>query len=293
MTVDRLLVVDPDGKRRAETVASLADDLDDPSIVEAGSLAEARDVLTELAVDVVVTEHEVGDGTGLELARHVRSVSPDSGVVLYTAAEDVGTAAAEHVIGEYVQRDLPGADELLIALVEEAAGPEWTQTAYPLPEDEPARLAAIEAYIDEAEQVRDSLERVTDLAATHFEVEVSSLNLIHEHTQEMFVCHAREWTGSDREESVCTYTILEDDGVMAVEDTTEDPRFADSDLLANLGIRAYLGATVDSPDGHTIGTLCVYDDKPRSFSETDRRYLMTLSDLITDLLALADGSETM
>jgi len=282
-----VLVVDPDGADRAETAGALRDGMG-ASVLEAQSLAGAGESLADRTVDAVVTEYDLGDGTGLDLARHVRSVSPDTGVVLYTDTADVDTGSAEDVIAEYVPKGTPGAADLLVTLVEQA-GPERTQAAYPLPDDESERLAAIERYVDEGGALREPLDRITRLAAEHFGLEVSSVNVIGEHTQEFLSCHGASWASTDRDDSICTYTILEDDGVMSVEDVREDPRFADNDALPELGVRAYLGAGIESPDGHTVGTLCIYDDEPRSFSAADEAYLATLAALVGDLLELAGG----
>jgi GAF domain-containing protein len=96
----------------------------------------------------------------------------------------------------------------------------------------------------------------------------------------------------DREDSICTFTILEDAGSMAVPDVTEDPRFESrSEALLGLGIRAYLGAKLTTSAGLTIGSLCVYDDEPRAFTGEDEAYLRDLADVAIELIELraADG----
>ena len=92
----------------------------------------------------------------------------------------------------------------------------------------------------------------------------------------------------DRQDSICTFTILEDE-VMTVEDVTEDPRFESrSEELLDLGIRAYMGANLVTEAGLAIGPLCIYDDRPREFSPADEAYLSDLAALATDLIKLHD-----
>jgi GAF domain-containing protein len=172
-----------------------------------------------------------------------------------------------------------------------------------LPQDEDERLAALRSYdLDDPELVA-SLDRITDLAAEHFGVERASINIINEHSQDFLACYgdAEQWESMDREDSICTFTILEDDDVMVVEDVTEDPRFESrSETLLEMGIHAYMGANLVTSAGLVIGPLCIYDDEPRSFSAADRAYLRDLASVAIDLVELhsrvdgvaaADGGE--
>jgi GAF domain-containing protein len=295
-----VLVADPDGPRRDGTARAVRETLPDATVREAGSLTAAREALAgaveeghEAArVDAAVTEYDLGDGTGLELAEHLLEAAPDAGCILYTATTDIDTTPSAEAVVEYVPRTGTDADVDQLAAALEAAVLDNSHTAYPLPEDEAGRLAALAAYVDgEAEdRAGAALDRAVDLAAAHFGVEVASINLIREDEQDFLTVHGREWVPTPRDASICTYTILED-RTMAVEDTTEDPRFADNDTLRELGIHAYLGANLQTPGGHNIGSLCVYDDRPRSFSAADREYLATLADLVMDVLGLAGGEE--
>jgi len=285
-----VLVVDRNGTEREATAETVRAELAGASVRTADSLAAAKEVLEAEPVDAVVTGYDLGDGTGLELAAHVRSVTPDAGCILYTRSTDVATDSFEDTVIEFVPKESLDAEDHLVALVE-AAGPKRTQASYPLAPDEDDRLAAVEEYVDDADAVAAPVERITRLAADHFGVEVSSVSIVREHTQEFLACHGRDWEPVARDDSICTHTIVQDGGTMAVEDTREDPRFADNESLQDSGIIAYLGANVETPDGHAVGSLCVYDDEPRSFSEADRTFLATLAGLVGDVLALNRGRE--
>ncbi|UPW02329.1 GAF domain-containing protein [Halorussus gelatinilyticus] len=130
------------------------------------------------------------------------------------------------------------------------------------------------------------MERITDLAARHLDVPKASINLIKEHSQEFLVCHGADWTPTHREDSICTYAIVEDGPVAVVEDVKEDPRFADNESIDDLGIRSYVGADLTTAEGLPIGTLCAYDEKPRTFSADDREFLATLADVAMTVLGL-------
>ena len=284
-----ILCVDPDEATRADTIDELGSRLDalDLTFEGAGSIADAERILGKTPVDCVITEYDLSDGTGLDLVERVREMAPDAGCILFSAADHgtIDTEAFHGAITEYLNRDTPQVYERLAGLVEITVAFE-TQTSYPLPQEESERIAALRTYDLDAEGVRRSLERITNLAGEHFGVEKASINVIDEHSQDFLACYgeARDWESREREDSICTFTIVEDDPVMVVDDVRDDPRFETNEELEELGIRAYMGASIRSPAGLAIGTLCIYDEEPRAFSEDDRSYLHTLAHVAIDLI---------
>lgn len=115
---------------------------------------------------------------------------------------------------------------------------------------------------------------------------MTSVNLIREHSQQFLACHGADWTPTPREDSICTYAIVEDDDVTVVEDVKADPRFEHNESLDDMNIRSYAGADLTTPDGLTIGTLYAYDAEPRTFTDDDREYLSTLADVTVTVLDL-------
>lgn len=264
--VTRIVCVDPDDESRRETVEQLETELADlnPRVEPAETRSKGIERLTR-DTDAVVTEYDLPDGTGFDVIEAAQTACPDAGCLLYTATDlsTVNTPALGETTAEYVGKgSLFGAErltDLVRTTVERRA-----QSSYPVPQTEDERLAALQAYELDDAGLLDSLERITELAATQFAVEKSSINLITEHTQEFLTCHGASWETMEREDSICTFTILEDDDVMTVEDVTEDPRFESrSDLFLQVGIRSYMGANLVTPAGLVIGPLCVYDDEPR------------------------------
>lgn len=111
------------------------------------------------------------------------------------------------------------------------------------------------------------------------------MNAIEEQTQTFVACHGADWAETTREDSICTYAIVDDDPVTVIEDTMTDRRFEHNETLQTLGIRFYAGADL-TVDGHTVGTLCIYGDEPRSFGAEDRDYLPLPAEEATHLLAV-------
>jgi len=277
-----ILCVDPETPARERTAAALADAGFD--VTEAGSLAAAREALDAHAVECVVTEYGLDDGTGLDLVEAARERHPDAACVLFTATPlaEVDTGAFGSLVAEYVRKD--GEHGELVDVVEHALAFR-SQTAYPLPDDEGARVAALEQYAADPAELGASLDRLTELATALFGVDAAAVGIIDAHTEEFLSCHGISFDTMDREDTVCTYAIL-DDGVTVIEDVQADPRFEDDEGLAAANIRFYASAPLVTPDGQAIGTFCIYDDEPRGFDGRDRELLSLLGDEAMEQLSL-------
>jgi DNA-binding NarL/FixJ family response regulator len=294
-----ILCVDPDEESRTDTVDGLRLELSDidANFETAQTVADATATLRRDTA-AVITEYSLPDGTGFEIIDAAQDVCPDAGCILYTETDPatIDTTELRGAITEYVGKEsVFGAErltELLRTTIETRV-----QSTYPLPQNERERLAALRAYDLDDPDLLSSLNRITDLAADHFGVDIASINIINEHSQDFLACYGdtEEWESMDRQDSICTFTILEDGGVMTVEDVTEDPRFESrSDTLVEMGIRSYIGANLVTPAGLVVGPLCVYDDEPRSFTESEKGYLRNLAALAMDVIELyarLDGVE--
>jgi CheY-like chemotaxis protein len=287
MTETTVLYVDPDEAARERTLDDLRRTVPGLRLLSAPSCDAAMDLLADHDLDCVVTEHELPDGTGLDLASALRTRSPSTACILYTDADRsaIERGADEDVVVEYVDSDAPDAGEQLARLVEVTTR-HHAQTAYPLPQAESERLDVLETYDLDTDALQADLSRLTDLASAYFDVPMASVNIIEERSQEFLACHGGDWSATTREDSICTYAIVEGDGVTVIEDVQSDPRFADNEELQELGIRSYAGATLTTDDGLAIGTLCVYDDEPRSFSSEAVAYLDSLSEVVMRFVEL-------
>ncbi|MBE9076464.1 GAF domain-containing sensor histidine kinase [Romeria aff. gracilis LEGE 07310] len=75
-----------------------------------------------------------------------------------------------------------------------------------------------------------------------------------------------------RSESFCTQ-VVESGKVLMIADTNQHPAFADSLLVQQYGVRAYLGVPLLTADQVCIGTLAVMDLLPRQFTPQDVAFL--------------------
>ncbi|WP_424211418.1 response regulator [Streptomyces sp. BI20] len=63
------------------------------------SVAQAWEALTEAPADLVLLDHYLPDGTGLDLVRRLRGVDPHPDVIMVTAARDLATVRAALRLG--------------------------------------------------------------------------------------------------------------------------------------------------------------------------------------------------
>jgi two-component system NtrC family sensor kinase len=154
----------------------------------------------------------------------------------------------------------------------------------PIPEDDADRLATLYRYSILDTQPEQGFEDVTTLAS---EICGTRFSLI------SFVDLNRQWFKSEvglgssetgRAESFCACALTSPEPLI-VEDTLADPRFAENPLvLGEPGIRFYAGAPLVAPNGHVLGTVCVFDTEPRTISASQVLALKALSRQVMLLL---------
>ncbi|MDQ2071175.1 GAF domain-containing protein [Haloarcula sp. NS06] len=277
-----VLCVHPDADERAETADALADA--GLAVEEVRSLDTLTAVL-DRSVDCVVTAFDLPDGDGFDVVDAVRAVNPDCVVTLYTehAPSDLPRGGPEQVV-EYVPRAVPESRERLADVAAMAAA-EVTQAAYPVPETETERLAAVQQYDVDQLAAIDAFDRLTALMTSHFDIDVAFVGLMDEHEERFVACEGANWRTLAREDSICTHTILSDE-TMVVEDTHEDPRFGEVDALKQLNIRSYAGVRITDKERNAIGAVCCTDGEPRRYTQTELDDLQRFADEVEEQLLL-------
>lgn len=266
--------------------ATVVDDETEFEPLTRTTAAGAREAIRDHPVVCVVTEYSLPDGSGLEVVEALREHAPQTPCVLFTDARpgEIDTDSFEELIVEYLDRTLPSAGEELAFVVDDLVA-HSAQVGFLAPDDEASRLAALAEYEVDELPITESFERITDLIADHFDIEVAFVGLIEEDEENFLACTGADWDSLTREDTICTHSMLQED-VMVVEDARTDDRFSSNEQLLNLGIQFYAGANVTTPDGHVIGQVCALDDEPRQLSEPERERLQKYADTVTEILEL-------
>ena len=127
---------------------------------------------------------------------------------------------------------------------------------------------------------------IVALASAICGTSVSLVSLLTEDRQWFKAAKGIEERDTPRSNAICGYAVQQDD-VLEIEDTAKDPRTADNHLIVQeKGLRFYAGAPLRTPQGVTIGTLCVLDTKPRQLTDLQRQTLRTLADQVMTQLEL-------
>ena len=157
----------------------------------------------------------------------------------------------------------------------------------PVPLDETVRLLSLHSLriMDSAPEER--FDRVTRMAQRLFDVDICLVSLVDSDRQWFKSKQGLEACQTPREVSFCGHAILQEQAFV-VEDAHVDERFADNPLVTgDPSVRFYAGYPVHAPDGRRIGTLCLIDKQPRSFSADEEQTLKDFAALVDDELASA------
>ena len=147
-----------------------------------------------------------------------------------------------------------------------------------VPATEVQRLASIHA-LNIIEGDHEGVFRAfTRLASSLIGTPASALTLIDADRQWIRASEGLDFRYIPRSSSFCAHAILKPEEVLVVNDAQQDPRFADNPLVTGQpGIRFYAGAPVQVEPGLPLGTLCVFDSRPREFGERERKQLTDLA----------------
>ncbi|WP_306631275.1 GAF domain-containing protein [Arthrobacter sp. B1I2] len=123
----------------------------------------------------------------------------------------------------------------------------------------------------------EPFDRIVGATRKFFNVGAASLSLIDGDVQ-----HFKSVVGPLRDETprqiaLCTATV-ERNTMLIINDTLTDDRFASNPLVVgDPHIRFYAGFPLHGPRGWNIGTLCIIDQKPRSFPPSEQQVLRILA----------------
>ncbi|MHB1022353.1 MAG: PAS domain S-box protein [Acidobacteriaceae bacterium] len=145
-----------------------------------------------------------------------------------------------------------------------------------LVKDEALRLQALQQY-EVLDTLPDpALDDITRLIAQICQTPMAAVSLVDSN---------RVWfksrVGIDAKEmpralTPCQYAILSDE-ILEIEDSTQDPNFLPEGIVTGSTVlRFYAGAPLTTPEGATVGTLCVMDTEPRKLDEAQLAALRIL-----------------
>ncbi len=148
------------------------------------------------------------------------------------------------------------------------------------------RIEALRDLIILDTEPEPEFDDLVQLAAAICGTPISIMSFLDEHRQWFKAAVGVDFSESPRELAFCNHTIQQTD-LLLIEDTKRDARFANNPFVTGeAGLRFYAGMPVSSPNGQTVGALCVVDRVPRTLTSEQRNTLQILAAQINARLEL-------
>ena len=147
---------------------------------------------------------------------------------------------------------------------------------------DPGRLAALAATEMTQRVPEDTFDRLTALVQRCLGVPVALISMVDAERQ-VFKSQqglAEPWCTlgeTPLSHSFCQHVVVRD-APLVVEDARLDPLVRDNLAIPDLGVVAYLGVPLRTPDGHVLGSLCAIEGQPRAWTGSDLETMEALAE---------------
>ncbi|MEP5362229.1 MAG: GAF domain-containing sensor histidine kinase [Reichenbachiella sp.] len=152
-----------------------------------------------------------------------------------------------------------------------------------LPKDEALRQKAVEKYQLLDTIPEESYDNITAMMAYICDVPISLITLLDQDRNFLKSHHGVDISESPREISFCGHAINAEEDITVIEDAREDERFQGNPLVTDFQAIFYAGVPLVDPSGFKLGTICVYDHKPRKLNQEQIRALKAMSKQVVNL----------
>ncbi|RLJ60919.1 GAF sensor signal transduction histidine kinase [Lacinutrix venerupis] len=154
------------------------------------------------------------------------------------------------------------------------------------PKNESARLKAVKSY-----QLLDTLpeedfDNITNLVSNLIDVPISLITLLDAERNFLKSHYGIPFNEAPRDTSFCGHAILSENDLFEIKDARLDPRFENNPLVKEHNAIFYAGAPLINSDGFPLGTLCIFDSKPRVLSNKQKKSLVILAKQVVQLFEL-------
>ncbi len=154
------------------------------------------------------------------------------------------------------------------------------------PKNEKQRQAIVEKFKILDTLSEDSYDNITSLMAFVCDAPISLITLLDRDRNFLKSHYGIPFNESPRELSFCGHAIHSPTEITIIEDARKDHRFHDNPLVTEQNAIFYAGAPLVDSSGVALGTLCVYDTKPRTLKDAQKSALIAMSKQVMNLLEL-------
>lgn len=139
----------------------------------------------------------------------------------------------------------------------------------PIPDDEAARLAALESLHILDTPPEERFDEIVKQAIKYFKVPISTISMVDKDREWFKSCQGLHDRQGRRSTSFCGHAVLSQT-IYIVEDTKKHNGFADNpQVIGKPYIRFYAGAALREWNTMLpVGVFCIKDTRPRKLSQT-------------------------
>ena len=156
-----------------------------------------------------------------------------------------------------------------------------------IPDNDALRVEALKRYKILDTPPENAFDNVARLATQIFNVPISLVSLVDE-DQVYFKANIGMGNArsTSRGVSLCSLSVMQSE-VTVFENAPQEPcLLSNPNVAGNFGLKFYAGAPLITRDGFLIGTLCIIDKTPRTFSGAEREILASLARIVMDEIEL-------
>ena len=148
----------------------------------------------------------------------------------------------------------------------------------PLPDNENARLAALQSYGILDTLPEQEYQDIVHLASVICGVPIAVMSLVDKDRQWFKAKVGLDAEQTERDVAFCAHALNQPNEMLVVPDASRDDRFFDNPLVTGgLKIAFYAGAPLRLDNGLVLGTLCVIDREPKVLTDVQKEALLALA----------------
>ncbi|NRF39575.1 GAF domain-containing protein [Pedobacter foliorum] len=150
-----------------------------------------------------------------------------------------------------------------------------------IPSNEVQRVAALKRYHLIHTPPEPVLDQIVQLAAKTFDTPMALISLVDvDHVFFKATIGVQGLNGMARGKSLCSIAILDTEPLIIHYAENKKCLLNNPIIAAEFGLKFYASAPLTTPDGFTIGVLCIVDTKPRGFTTEQIKSLKDMADLV-------------